>query len=200
MTRNVKPGTVIVLNGPSAAGKSSIQKAFQKLNMPKLWVKIGIDNLFDFPMPDITRENLSFWQKKNPIRWVTTHIDSTGKNVVTLHIGAQGNNVAYAMNSAIADYAANGCDVIVDYIAYEKSWFDDLQKKLKFFKTYYIAVDISLDELERREENRKTSPVGHARSHHAHIYWDKHYDLRVNSELDSPDEIAKQLTTLLHQG
>ena len=46
-----KTGTVIILNGPSASGKSSIQKEFQTLMMPNLWIKLGIDNLFDKPMP-----------------------------------------------------------------------------------------------------------------------------------------------------
>ena len=157
--RPLKAGIVIVLNGPSASGKSSIQRAFQSLKMPNLWLKIGIDNLFDFPMPDITTKNLSFWQKENPIRWVDTSSDAMGKNTVTLHVGEQGNKVAYAMNSAIADYAANGCN-IDDYIAYNKDWFDDLQRKLKPYDAYYIAVDISLDELERREAERKTSGWG----------------------------------------
>ena len=31
-----KTGTVIILNGPSASGKSSIQKEFQTLMMPNL--------------------------------------------------------------------------------------------------------------------------------------------------------------------
>ena len=49
---------------------------------------------------------------------------------------------------------------IVDYIAYNKDRIDDLERKLKPYDAYYIAVDISLDELERREAARKTSPVG----------------------------------------
>jgi chloramphenicol 3-O phosphotransferase len=189
----MKAGTIIVLNGPSAAGKSSIQKAFQYLKMPNLWVKVGIDNLFDFPMPDITLENMSFWQKENEILWVVKGADAEGSTTVTLHVGNQGTRVAYAMNSAIADYASNGCDVIVDYIAYKKEWLDDLQQKLKSYEVYYVAVDISLEELERREAARETSPVGHARSHYGEVHWDRVYDLRVNTELASPEVIAKKI-------
>lgn len=189
--KTAKTGSIIVLNGPSAAGKSSIQKAFQKLNMPDLWVKVGIDNLFDFPMPEITQENLSYWQNENKIRWVSATKDSQGKNVVSLHVGELGEQVAYAMNSAIAAYAQNGCNVIVDYIAYKHEWILDLEKKLSPFRVFYVAVDISLEELERREQARKTSPVGHARSHYAQVYWDKNYDLKVNVENQSAEEVAK---------
>jgi len=39
------PGIVIILNGPSAIGKSSIIKAFQaKQNSP--WLETGIDHLY----------------------------------------------------------------------------------------------------------------------------------------------------------
>ncbi len=192
-TKKTRPGSVIILNGPSVAGKSSIQRAFQKIKMPNLWVKVGIDNLFDLPMPDINLENLSFWQSENAIRWVTTTKDSDGNNVVTLHVGEQGEKVAYAMNSAIKSYAENGCNVIVDYIAYKKEWLDDLKQKLAPYQAYYVAVDISLEEIERRELARQTSPVGHARSHYGQVYWDQIYDLRVDSEKNSAEEIALKI-------
>ena len=143
-----KMGTVIVLNGPSGSGKSSIQKEFQYLMMPDLWIKVGIDNLFNEPMPTITPENMSVWQSPNPIRWVETSQNENDNNVITLFVGEQGDKVAYAMNSAIAAYAQSGCNVIVDYIAYDQKWFVYLQEKLKNIKTYYVKVEIPLETLE----------------------------------------------------
>lgn len=198
--KSAKPattGTVIILNGPSASGKSSIQREFQTLKMPHLWLKLGIDTLFDAPMPDITPANMSFWQSENPIRWVSARKDSDGNSVITLHMGEEGERAAYAMNSAIAAYAANGSNIIVDYIAYKKEWFKDLEEKLKPFNTYFVAIDISLEEIERREKARGTSPVGHARSHYHEVLGDKKYDLRVNSEDDSAEEIAKKIDAFL---
>ena len=190
-------GIVIILNGPSGSGKSSIQKEFQYLMMPNLWIKTGIDTLFDAPMPTITPENMAFWQSPNPIRWVETTKDKNHNNVITLFVGEQGEKVAYAMNSAIADYAKNGCNVIVDYIAYKQEWFDDLQKKLEAIRTYYVAVEIPLETLEAREAARATSPKGHARSHYFTVYGNKKYDLTVNSATHSAKEIAQQLKELV---
>ncbi len=190
-------GTVIILNGPSGSGKSSIQREFQYLMMPQLWIKTGIDSLFDAPMPTITPENMSFWQSPNPIRWVETSEDAQGNNVITLFVGEQGEKVAYAMNSAIAEYAKNGCNVIVDYIAYKQEWFDDLQKKLADIKAYYVAVEIPLEVLEQREAARGTSPKGHARSHYFTVYGNKKYDLTVNSGTQSAKEIALQLKEMI---
>lgn len=198
-TKSHPTGTVIILNGPSGSGKSSIQKEFQYLNMPQLWIKTGIDTLFDAPMPTITPENMSFWQSPNPIRWVQTSQDENSNNIITLFVGEQGEKVAYAMNSAIAAYAKNGCNVIVDYIAYKPEWFDDLQKKLKGIKTYYVAVEIPLEILEQREAARGTSPKGHARSHYFTVYGNKKYDLTVNSATHSAKEIAQQLKDLIEK-
>ena len=198
-TNAIINGSVIVLNGPSGAGKTSIQKEFQYLMMPNLWIKTGIDSLFDAPMPAIIPENMSFWQSPNPIRWVETSQDAQGNNVITLFVGEQGERVAYAMNSAIADYAKNGCNVIVDYIAYKQAWFDDLQKKLEGIKTYYVAVEIPLETLEAREAARGTSPKGHARSHYFTVYGNKKYDLTVNSAMHSAKEIAQQIKQLIER-
>ncbi len=190
-------GTVIVLNGPSAAGKSSIQKEFQNLMMPNLWIKLGIDNLFDKPMPDITLENLTFWQKPNPIRWITTTQDDQSNPVITLFAGEEGDRVAYGMNSAIAEYAKAGCNVIIDYIAYQEAWIKDLQTKLSTVPTYWVKINIPLETLEARETARGTSPKGHARSHYDTVYWNIKYDLEVNSDQDSASAIAQQIKKCL---
>jgi chloramphenicol 3-O-phosphotransferase len=165
--------------------------------MPSLWIKLGIDNLFDKPMPDITLQNLSYWQSPNSIRWVEESKDDSGNKVITLYVGAEGEKVIYAMNSAIAAYAKNGCNVIVDYIAYNQEWFKDLENKLSGLKTYYVAVEIPLEVLEQREEARGTSPKGHARSHYFSVYGDKKYDLRVDSNKNTAAQIAQQLKQLV---
>lgn len=103
--KNNNYGTVIVLNGPSGAGKSSAQKAFQQLMLPNLWIKLGIDALFDLPMPDILVEDMARWQSSNPIRWIEEGVDNQNKKIITLGMGADGDKVAYGMNSAIAAYA-----------------------------------------------------------------------------------------------
>ncbi len=198
--KNNKPvGTVIVLNGPSAAGKTSIQKEFQKLMMPNLWIKLGIDTLFDQPMPDITLENIQFWQTKNPIRWVETTKDVDGNDVITLFVGEQGENVVNGMHSAIAAYAKNGCNIIVDYIGYKKEWLEDLRDQLKDVKTYWVKVEIPLSVLEEREVARATSPKGHARSHYDFVYGNISYDLSVSTAVMSAQECAVKIKEFIEK-
>ena len=163
----------------------------------KLWIKLGIDNLFDKPMPDITMENLAFWQSPNAIRWVESTEDPAGNSVITLFTGQEGEKVAYGINTAIADYAKAGCNVIVDYIAYKKEWLEDLKSKLQGIKTIWVKVDIPLDVLEEREASRGTSPKGHARSHYDSVYWNIEYDYVVYPAVDSAQQIAVKLKSLI---
>jgi len=197
MQSKVIPGKVIILNGPSGSGKSSIQREFQKLMMPNLWLKTGIDTLFDAPMPDITPENIEVWQSPNPIRWIESKRNENGYPEITLKVGEQGARVAYAMNSAIAAYAKNGCNIIVDYIAYDQAWIDHLEKELAGISTYWVAVRISLEALEKREAERGTSPVGHARSHYYTVYGDRQYDIELSSEVLSASEIASKIVGII---
>jgi chloramphenicol 3-O phosphotransferase len=186
-------GKVIILNGPSCAGKSSIQKKFQSLMMPQLWIKLGIDNLFDTPLPDITLDTLPFWQSPNSIRWVQTTEDKEKNKVITLYLGNEGEKVIRGMHSALAAYAKNGCNVIVDYILYNETWYDDLCAELAGIKTYWVKVNIPLKTLEEREAARGTSPKGHARSHYDTVYANIPYDLEVDSEKESSHAIAQKI-------
>lgn len=144
-------------------------------------------------MPDITLENMPFWQSPNPIRWVTTTHTTDQKPIITLFTGEQGEKVAYGMNSAIAAYAHAGCNSIVDYIAYKQTWIDDLQEKLNDIKTYWIKIEIPLEVLEERERARGTSPVGHARSHYDTVYGGRTYDLTLDTSKLSAAECAQKL-------
>lgn len=189
--------TVIILNGPSASGKSSTQKAFQQLMLPELWVKVGIDNLFDYLMPDITLEKLQEWRKPNSIRWVEEQKDAEGNNVLPLFVGEEGMKTVHGMNSAIAAYAKNGCNIIVDYIAYQPEWMTDLKSKLKGFRAIYVGIDIPLEKLEEREQARATSPSGHARSHYDTVHQGIEYDLRIDTSNKTPEEIAKKIKTFI---
>ena len=191
-------GTVIILNGPSVAGKSSIQKSFQDYMLTKqAWIKVGIDNLFDKPFPNVELERIHLWQSSNNFRWIENTIDENDNPVIKLLVGTDGNKIAYGMNSAIAAYAKAGNNVIVDYIAYRKEWVDDLNSKLQHITHYWIKVDISLETLEQREKSRATSPVGHSRSHYDTVHWNITYNYVVNSEKNSAAQIAMQLEEFL---
>lgn len=200
-TKNNKPGKIIILNGPSCAGKTSIQKAFQSLMLQedKYWIRLGIDSLFDSPLPEITLDNMDYWSSRNNLRWVETVKDTEGNTIVPLKIGVEGEKVFYGMNKAVKGYLDAGNNIILDYIAYEKKFIFDLLKILDTFDVTLVKVNISLEELEKREIKRNTSPQGHGRSIYFTLHDDIIYDLVVDSEKNSPDEIAIQIKSFIEK-
>lgn len=164
---------------------------------------MGIDNLFDIPFPEITQENLFFSQEENELRLVKSLNDSEGNTIIPLKIGIEGEKVFYGMNKAIKSYLEAGNNIILDNIAYEKKFIFDLLKILDTFDIALVKVDISLSELEKREIARNTSPRGHGRNIYRSIYFTVHnditYDLVVDSEKNSPDEIAIQIKNFIEK-
>ncbi len=188
-------GTVIILNGPSAVGKSSIMRAFQAKRIEP-WLGIGIDNFFVGVLPP------KFYLEDKPehhvvMRGVATE-DDQGK-LFTLFIGVEGQKVIRGMHGAIAAYAQAGNNVIVDYIMYDSAWRADLMNALSGVKVFTVGVTASLPVIEAREKSRATSPQGHARSVYATVHQGWDYDFMINTDEMTPEEVADNIIELLEK-
>jgi chloramphenicol 3-O phosphotransferase len=184
----IQSGMVIILNGPSSVGKSSIIKAFQQLNKNP-WLSIGIDNFFVGVLPP------KFYLEDTPEHHTVMHgipsIDAQGNKVFTLVIGQEGQKVIKGMHRAIAAYAQSGNNIIVDYINYDPLFINDLKNTLQGIHVIWIGVHASLESIEQREKARGTSPQGHARSHYATVHQGINYDLQLDTDTLTPSESAQ---------
>jgi chloramphenicol 3-O phosphotransferase len=192
-TKPTQSGTIIILNGPSSVGKSSIMKAFQAKEA-KPWLSIGIDNFFVAVLPP------KFYLEDKPEHRLVMHgvasQDKEGK-LFTLEVGAEGQKVIKGMHQAIAAYAHTGNNVIVDYIKYEDAWIPDLKEALRGVKVIWIGVTAPLEIIQQREKTRGTSPEGHARSHYNTVHQRMNYDLMLDTSVLTPEQSADQIIKLL---
>jgi len=186
-------GTVIIVNGTSASGKSSIVKAFQDKNQ-ELWLGTGIDHLYVGVMPP---KFLDDKQEHYSVMHVDTSKDKDGSKVATAIFGPDGLKVIKGMHRAIAAYANAGNNVIVDYIQYDSSWLIDLKEVLKGLNIIWVGVTASLESIEHREEKRGTSPEGHARSHYHTIHQGIDYDLMLDTDRLTPEQAAEEIIKLI---
>lgn len=189
MVNKSEYGTVIILNGPSAVGKSTIMRAFQAKKVEP-WLGIGIDNFFVGVLPP------KFYMEDKPehhtvMQGVATE-DEHGK-LFTLHIGIEGQKIIKGMHGAIAAYAKAGNNVIVDYIMYDPAWHADLMNALSDFNVVTVGVTAALPVIEERERVRATSPQGHARSVYATVHQGWDYELVVNTDEETPSQMADQI-------
>ncbi len=175
-----KSGVIIILNGPSASGKSSIQKELQKI-FKKPLLALGLDTFFIGVMP------ARYWQEPcletdsdKIVMKGTSSTDEQGP-LFELEVGGLGRKIIYGMHRAIAAYAQEGNDVVVDYILYDHVWLEHLKATLRGYKVIFVGVEIDKQILFEREAHRGTSPVGHARSHYDTVHRGMTYDLVVNT-------------------
>ncbi len=188
-------GTVIILNGPSSVGKSSIIKAFQaKQNTP--WLGTGIDHLYVGVIPPNWLDDKPEHQT---IMTITTSKDKEDKKVVTAVFGPEGFKVVKGMHRAIAAYANVGNNVVVDYIKYGQEWLKDLQEALSGLKVIWVGVTASLESIENREKKRGTSPEGHARSHYDSVHQGVKYDLMLNTDSLTSEQAADKIIEFIQE-
>lgn len=92
-------GTVIILNGPSAAGKTSVQKALQA-KMKEPYLCMGIDSILVAMMPQ--RYFLGEENDRKEVLWAESNQDEDGNDLFNLFFGPKGRRVLFGMHEAIA--------------------------------------------------------------------------------------------------
>ncbi|MFC4063439.1 chloramphenicol phosphotransferase CPT family protein [Actinoplanes subglobosus] len=160
-------GRIILLNGASSSGKSSIGRALLPL-LPDPWFFMPVDAI-------------------NAMR-STVHtrvLDDT-------EIAEMLTRTRVGYHRAVAAMASAGNDVIMDYPLSERWRVTDLLDTLAGYDVTLVEVRCSPDELERRERERGDRPIGLARSQTL-VYAHGEYDIVVDTTETGPDECAKQI-------
>lgn len=142
---------IILLNGTSSAGKSTLAAALRPL-LPDTFCYYASDQLADKGFRPIDLD----------ARW-------------------QGRNAFFAgFHRSIAAFASAGLDLLVEHVIEQASWANQLEALLQPFDLFRVGVRVPLDVLEQRERMRGDRVLGEAREHmatHGHCT----YDLEVEN-------------------
>jgi chloramphenicol 3-O phosphotransferase len=188
-----KSGTVIILNGPSSSGKSSIIKAFQA-KRDTLWICAGIDNLYASVIPQ------KFFLEDTPEHYAVMKVSKSETKegpVINMTFGTEGQKIFKGMNRAIAAYARVGNNVIVDYIQHDPIWIYDLKEALNGINVIWVGVTASLETIQQREKNRGDTPQGIALGHYHTVHQGMSYDLMIDTNALTPEQAADEITKFL---
>lgn len=188
-------GTIIILNGPSSVGKSSIQKKIQKL-FEQPYLRMGLDDLAFLPIRYIS-VNGPIPPADQGIWLDTTQKD--GHQVVTIHYGVVAQAMMKGIHRTFASFAAAGNNIVVDYILYDPAWLADLVHTLKGLTVYFIGVNAPLSVIEEREKQRGNRLFGHARSHYNTVHKGLVYDLEIDSSSLTPEESALAIKKFIEE-
>ena len=178
----IAPGTILILNGASSSGKSSLLCALQKL-LDGPFLDAGIDKfIWMLPKRYLDRP---LWD------------EVLGLNI---RAGPLGHRLFSGMHHAIAALSRAGNHVVADHVLVEARWVTECAALLAPLPAYLVGLRCPLEVLEQREKERKDRTWGQAREQfevvHAHVV----YDLEVNTSLHSPEECAQQVQAMLRAG
>ena len=171
--------TVILLNGTSSAGKTSIAKALQQI-MEVPYLHVPVDSFGSMaPGPEKLGEPGSpLWQSVF-------------------------NRLLSGFHHSVAVLAAAGNNLIVDHVlvqgAEPENWLTECVDLLTPFTVYFIGVHCPLEELRRREQARGDRGVGLAERQLSQVHRHGVYDLEVDTSVLSAEQCALRIKELVER-
>lgn len=158
----MKPGVLVIVNGASSAGKSSLVREFQQL-VDKPFLDIGLDK-FIFSLP------------KHYLSSNWTEILGEGDRA-----GPAGDLLASGMHSAWAALCMSGNNVIADHVLVEESWVRECANLFVGFETFLVGLRCPIAVLEARERDRADRTLGQAKKQYLRVHANLTYDLELDS-------------------
>ncbi|MCL1997163.1 MAG: chloramphenicol phosphotransferase CPT family protein [Turicibacter sp.] len=165
-------GKIILLNGVSSAGKTTLSKALQeKLETPYYWLS---EDVFREMTPakfdnEDTEENEWIWI-----------------------------NAIYGMYRTARMYSDIGMNTIIDTVLDGPTFLDEAVELLHNYPILFVHVTCPLEELQKREEERGDREIGLAEELLPRLYpLDGTYDIVVDTYKYTVEECADRIMGLL---
>jgi len=182
-------GNIILLNGTSSSGKTTIAQALQEV-METPYLHTGIDQFLIERLPE---RLIVYGDGTDPVTaegWLAVF---RGGALSHVHIGSLGLQWIKGMYRAIAALAADGLDVIVDDVIYDQRVLKAAVQILPAQQVLFVGVHCPLEVAEGREQARGMRTRGGARTFFHLVHSHGIYDLQVDSAKYSPMECALQI-------
>lgn len=180
-------GSIILLNGTSSAGKTTIAHAIQDVS-PTPLQHISLDQFRDGMAGRYRGMNS---RDNEP--------GTRGLNVVPvegmtqLRFGDVGRLTLRGMRRAAAAFAATGIDVVVDDLLIEPDFLRDYLEVFAGFDVTFAGVHCDVDTLKTREQTRPGRFPGTAVAHLNQVHRGCEYDVEVDTARMPPRECAERV-------
>ena len=188
-------GRIILLNGSSSAGKTTLARAIQ-VERSEPWFHLALDQFRD-GMPPAYRGLNSPPGTPGARGLNVVPVDLDGERVTAIRFGDVGQRMLRGMHRAIAAFAAAGNDVIVDDLFLEEDTIDDYLDALADFWVLFVGVHAPLDVVQQREAGRAGRFPGTALSHFRAVHAHGHYDLEVDTHRGDARACAAEVSARL---
>lgn len=182
------PGHVIILNGTSSAGKSSLAKALQA-QLADPYLHLGIDTIV-FALPK-RYLNPPLWHEIFQYTWPEP-------GVMEIEAGPMGHRLISGLHHTVAALAQAGNNVIVDHVLLDPGWVHECAHLLSGLPALLVGVICPLAVVEQRERDRQDRTLGQARAQFDKVHAHGLYDVTVDTSLAPPEVCAAQLSSQIN--
>ena len=171
----MKPGKIIILNGTSSSGKTSIVAALQDM-LAEPFLDAGIDK-FIWMLPR-RYMNRPLW---NEVLGLATEAGPVGQRLMS------------GMHQTISALSRAGNNVVADHVLVERQWLLECSRLFSELPALFVGVRCPLEIVEQREASRQDRTLGQARAQLHLVHAHGIYDLEVNTAESSPEDCALQI-------
>jgi len=172
-------GTVIFLNGTSSSGKTSIAKALQQI-LDEPYLHCSVDGFFNM----LAARYISQDEQDEIVEEDFETLKALIPKIVS------------GMHHCIPALASVGINLIVDHVLQSPAWLSECVDLLVDFPVLFVGVRCPLEELERRERERKREQ-GLAKRQFDVVHAHEVYDVEVDTSAHSSMECALQIQEAL---
>jgi chloramphenicol 3-O-phosphotransferase len=162
-------GNIILLNGTSSSGKTTLSKALQ-IRLTEVYYWFSFDSMFEK-----IRHKILYTDYQKTIR-----------------------ESLCMMDYEIKLYSDMGKNVIIDTVL-EKNIFWDFWEILRGYPVLLVKVMCPISELQKREKERGDRRIGQAESQLETLYPQNKYDITINTHSFSLDECVDQIIKCLNK-
>lgn len=166
---------IIILNGTSSSGKSSLVKGIQDRS-GKLFLELGLDK-FIFMLPR------RYW---STALWKDVMGEAD-------RAGPTGHDLVGWMYASAKALHGQGANILMDHVLIEQKWKEDLRLFSDEDEVYLVKVGCPLDLLEARERQRKDRTLGQARKQYDLVHANLEYDFDVDTSRETPESGAQKI-------
>ena len=187
----MKAGRVILLNGSSSAGKTTLAHMLQQI-LPAPHQHISLDQFRD-GMPGRFRglnagPGTSGEQGLNVVP-----VARGGEWLTEVRFGDHGRSVLRGMRRAAAAFAKDGGNTIVDDLLLEHGFLLDYLRAFAGLAVTFVGVRCPLPVVNAREAARPGRFPGTAASHFEQVHAHGDYDVEVDTSKVTPRECAERV-------
>lgn len=168
----MRSGRIILLNGTSSAGKSTLAKAIREA-LAEPFCYFASDQLAD----------AGFRPSKQKVR--------------DFGVRDERNKFFDGFHRSIAAFADAGNDLIVEHIVEEQGWADQIKHLTAHLDVFWIGVHAPIEEIELRERKRGDRTIGEGRYHlKTHDYCNYHLEVDTH---EPQDEVVMRIVEAWRQ-